>query len=83
MLFFFHLSHNGEEVRDDSGTELTDVVAARREAVSTLCGIAYDQAEEMSAGHAISLHIETKEGTRLGSLSLSFDEVPPDWGRPG
>jgi hypothetical protein len=82
MRYFFHLILDGELSADDTGTEFPDAVSARRDALSTLCDMTAERIAELTPPSSMSIRITAEDGQHLGVLSLTFEEVPPDWSTP-
>jgi len=74
--FFFH-TRNGLQVRDEVGTQLPDLKAARREAVKILCQIlpTLDEAALFVEGYRIS--VVSEAGDTMFALDVAVTSAPP------
>jgi len=68
--FYFH-TEDGRCLRDEDGTDLTDVHAARNEAVTILAEVLKEDPEEFWRDRSFKLTVTDDEGLTLYILDVS------------
>ena len=77
-LYFFHILRKGEMIRDEEGTALPDLGAARSEAKASARDIAREAIVEGSRPADLCVEIHDRHGRILASLSVGEIVEHPD-----
>lgn len=70
MRFYFHVRESADFVPDEEGSELPDIMAARREARISLLELAMQSLRSGSAVNARRIEMAREDGVVLETLSL-------------
>lgn len=70
--FFFDIHENEKVYRDDVGHELSDLDAARKEAMKALPGIAYDEIPKDGDHQTFVCLVTDGDGKPVYSATLSY-----------
>lgn len=73
--YFFHV-HDGVDLRDEDGTELSDIRAARVEAVRFAGEVIANDADRRSLGEDWRLEVTDEAGLILFRLDFTIAESP-------
>ena len=76
--YFFHIVRKGELIRDEEGTALPDLGAARTEAKASARDIAREAIVEGSRPGDLCVEIQDRHGKVLASLSVGEILEHPD-----
>lgn len=74
--YFFHVT-DGESIRDDTGTELSGLPEARRQALQTAGEMLRDGDGRFWTGQEWSMHVIGEDGREILVLKFSAEQMSP------